>query len=486
MARLAFLLAAALLAAPFTAAAEDVLYARSSDGDCVEAVAASSVDQVQYFPAGYTLQGDVMSTEDDAVTVETAVGFSVTYYKNYKVVNNTLAGEVYVLYQCGTTLPDTLPQGAKVFQVPLASVSVPDTTPFAFINALGVADRVHSVSPYTTAPCGQQLVACNRTADGMMDLSNSTLVGETFAGVADAVVSTMSVAGPMGVAFNAVSDPGALHRAEWIKYLALFFNREALANALYNETSEAYVMHQEMAASAPDAPTVAWITHFVYGEEESYQISFDEYKMQLVEDAGGSTLNREDVLSIPGVAPASYSETDLAFSWADNTTFASKEEALAAFHDMLANVDVVIDETYSFDPATYTMDSFLAEYELDDEEFTFLANASVFRLDGLLSAAGGMDWFEGAVVAADKVLRDVLRAVHPTLVKNPGSYNWIRNIAAGEVPKVVSAAACDAISTCAITPKPICPYVSLCPDGSAATLLDGADSAACQYEPCKA
>ena len=40
--------------------------------------------------------------------------------------------------------------------------------------------------------------------------------------------------------------------------------------------------------------------------------------------------------------------------------------------------------------------------------------AQVFREDGLLSSALGLDWFEGAIVKPDLVLADFYSAFHPT------------------------------------------------------------------------
>lgn len=53
-----------------------------------------------------------------------------------QVVTNQLKNETYVLYQCGTPDPSTLtplPAGAKVFQIPLQSVSVADSTANNFL-----------------------------------------------------------------------------------------------------------------------------------------------------------------------------------------------------------------------------------------------------------------------------------------------------------------------------------------------------------------
>lgn len=42
-------------------------------------------------------------------------------------------GETYVLYQCGTPRPSNVPAGAKVFEMPLVSVSSDDTTAADFM-----------------------------------------------------------------------------------------------------------------------------------------------------------------------------------------------------------------------------------------------------------------------------------------------------------------------------------------------------------------
>ena len=84
--------------------------------------------------------------------VTSALGFSVQYFGNYKVVNNSIAGEVYVLYQCVTQQPPVsdFPPGTRFFQVPLTSVSSPETVPFAFMvrrRARLLGDRCRLLGP---------------------------------------------------------------------------------------------------------------------------------------------------------------------------------------------------------------------------------------------------------------------------------------------------------------------------------------------------
>ena len=106
------------------------------------------------------ISGLVSTYSAGALQVTVAKDFSVKYYDNYKVpskrrclcanpyfdkiaeylqvVSNTLVNETYVLVQCGTSSPaaDSLPLGAKTFQIPLVSVMAVDTVPLAFLVRL--------------------------------------------------------------------------------------------------------------------------------------------------------------------------------------------------------------------------------------------------------------------------------------------------------------------------------------------------------------
>lgn len=50
-----------------------------------------------------------------------------------------------MLYQCGTAAPaaESLPEGAKLFQIPLVSVSVPETVPYAAMVS------IYLLAPYS-------------------------------------------------------------------------------------------------------------------------------------------------------------------------------------------------------------------------------------------------------------------------------------------------------------------------------------------------
>lgn len=126
------------------------------------------------------------------------------------MLNNTLAGEAYTLTQCGVSVAaNELPSDARPFSIPLISLSLPETVPYAFLELLGVTDRVYDVSEYVVAPCGQRLVqSCNRVAPDSLSLNNATLLSSTIGAYTDGLVTSSNSAWPTQFTFSATEDPG--------------------------------------------------------------------------------------------------------------------------------------------------------------------------------------------------------------------------------------------------------------------------------------
>lgn len=452
-----------------------------------------------------------------------AAGFSVTYGDTYKVLSNSLANESYVLTQCGlSSAPSTVTSSATgSVSIPLTSVAVPETVSYAFLELLGVSDRVESVSEYVTAPCGQLLaLTCNKTApdDFYSYTANETWLAAEFGAKADAILSSsVGVAAPIAISFSAASAPTILARSAWIKYVGALFNLDNHANAIFDLITENYDRYAAAVVEALDAveagaaddlesderPTAAFTLYY----DSSYQISFASYKVDVIATAGGKNLNQTEIMALEGVTASPYDTTTATFAWGtDDAGFATEDEAREAFLNVLKDVDVLIDETYAVDPTLYDADAFFQTYGLNLvndsvlESLPFLeGNWSVYREDGLLSEALGLDWFEGAFARADLVLRDFVRAILGAEVAGTDEFTWIRTI--HETPVVVGPKDCTSASgitsideACDAEPSTICPYVTDCGDGDLAILPANASITntnslvvnSCQYAACSA
>lgn len=124
-------------------------------------------------------------------------------------------------------------RNATVFDTPSPRWSTGLTIPVSFLDKLGVVDRAVLVdATYMTNACMQLAIEDDSDFCAVRHLES---YDAGFAGLASALGSALhftdnfgtgATASPIDVSFDASSDPGMLQRAEWIKFVAAFFNRE--------------------------------------------------------------------------------------------------------------------------------------------------------------------------------------------------------------------------------------------------------------------
>jgi len=386
----------------------------------------------------------VKQAETDVVGADL---ISIEYGSNYKILTEKMSKELYVLTQCGSVPPtdaaiaDVLLRHAgykvKRFTIPLQSAASDSTVHLAFFEALGVQDRISYVNKYATGPCWQKALGCG----GLLNVS-------AHASQVDALFMDCSFGGSCtnvngqanGVHFSASQDPGPLRSAEHIKFIAAFFNKEKLASQLFAKTVTAYT---SASVSASTKPVVAWISYEAESawSKAKFVLSQASYKLKMVSDAGGANVNGTAVQAQMGsnmsMVAASSGKT---YSVMLSSFNGSKAKASAAFFAALSQVDVVIDEVYTFAPRSYTFDSFLTQMGLTkSSSLKFVKNKMVLRIDGIISENDGLDWYESRVAHPDWAVGGLARQLHTDMSK-PAKY--FRNIAKGEKPKVITKAMC--------------------------------------------
>lgn len=83
--------------------------------------------------------------------------------------------------------------------------------------------------------------------------------------------------------------------------------------------------------------TVAWIDLSYTGT--AFEVSYADYKLQFVRDAGGNVTNQTALAAMPNVTASAFSPTTVTFDWsADGGGFSNQSAAIAAFHKFLSNV----------------------------------------------------------------------------------------------------------------------------------------------------
>ncbi|CAE7817362.1 unnamed protein product [Symbiodinium sp. CCMP2592] len=431
-------------------------------GECLDSAAVTSGDVL--FPevsrVGVVPSAVVTQAESD---IQAAAFMSISYGQSFKIVTERFSKEQYVLTHCGMSQPSTAELDAlvpleagyqrKFLTIPLQRVIAGGTTVLGFLRRLGVQDRVSHIDQSATGPCWQKALSCNASFESSWggNATLRTLQMET----ADAVFMDCSGdcaalrAQQNAVHFPATKDNGNLHTAEYIKFIAAFFNLEAAANQFFDATVAAYTAN----AGQSNGPKVAWIEYNTWGALPSYRVSMATYRAQMVDGAGGRMVNASDLLAqgmavrdIVASNPAAGKVYILEIN-ASETTAATVAQTLM---NALSDVDIVVDETYAPTPRTYTFTSFLTGFHLtESSNLKFVKDRMVLRWDGTLSESDGLDWFESRVSSPDWAVEGLARYVKNDTSKQQ---KYFRNIATGEMPVVILASQCtDTLPACDAT-----------------------------------
>ncbi|KAJ2348014.1 hypothetical protein GGF43_004644, partial [Coemansia sp. RSA 2618] len=383
---------------------------------CSAAIAALLATSAFIAPALANESGCVTSYDSatdyfpDKVEVKHGAGFSITYTNNAKYIRNTVSGENYVLYQCGTPEPtdaSATPAGSlqvgnwtKVAAVPGKKVVLDSAPASAIMELLGVQDMVAASYKFfeVTSPCMQKrLAALPRIAQnfGTPATRRRSLVRRVSYDLANSdlqwTFTTYGMNDPRSFALNPESASDMLGKAEWIKFVAAFFNKESEANKLFADIEARYTAcKQRLAQGAKKTVGFARYNKVANGTVTSWTIDKPQgWIVQGMADAGLSA----------------YAGDTRAFTNA------------ADFYKAASDWDVLIDtsiEPLSHGGATIPLwQNLLSRYALDDQAnsasvkaLPFMASNAIYRSDLISSLQNATDYNEHLQIHVDTLLDD--------------------------------------------------------------------------------
>jgi iron complex transport system substrate-binding protein len=300
-----------------------------------------------------------------------------------------------VLLRCGAPMPDLAGDlaDAPVVITPLRSIFSASTTHNPMFDALGVVDRVTGVAnlDFTAneaildAAAAGQLIEFATT--GAIDVELVIDAGPDIfmtGGGDDTAYPLLRDAGIRVIANAEWLEPTLLGRAEWIKYVALFFDAEALAADVFDDIERSYLdATAAIAGIAPeDRPLVLAGSPF---QGVFYAPGGRSFTAQTIADAGGR------------------------YIFADND-----ETPSLAFPDLEPVLDAAAEASFWINAATGYRT--LADIEADEPRLAALPAVQagqVWNYDLLTSDSGGVGFFELGVLRPDLVLRDLIEIFHP-------------------------------------------------------------------------
>jgi hypothetical protein len=263
--------------------------------------------------------------------------------------------------------------------VPVKGVALGWSTPVPFFEQLDLMDKVKLADAgYTHSPCMHDAMKAGTIKDGSSSFA-SMAAAQTDVELVISGGPTWYTGGcscDKDVLFDGPSDDTPLGRAEWIKFIATFFNEEDRANLVFSREKSAYDATKALATAAAALyertkakKKCAWVN--------GLKVDMHPYKNTYCTDASMEPFS---------VTPDSGTTSK---------TYGSKADLATA----LADVDVIIDETYgSGDPATQFPDKASVLTHLG---ITLKEGAVLLRLDRELYDTGSSKnwaWTEGGVM----------------------------------------------------------------------------------------
>lgn len=337
--------------------------------------------------------------------IEYAKGFKLTNYPGYKeiVLEKTWPGSTeqrtYLLVPKGKPVPTHKPE-ALVVRTPIEKIVLMSTTAVPALEYLGVADCLVGFpqTDYISSEKTRQNIAKGKVKDlgsdlGMnmellLDLEPDLLVGFSVNGK-DSQLNQISRYGIPVVLNASWVETHPLGRAEWIKFMAAFFDKDKEAKAIFDEVKENYLAAKELAHKADSRPTVFAGTMYkeiwnVPGGESYVAQMLDDahadYLWKDTEQAGSLQLNFENVLE----------KAQHAQIWIDAGSFENRQQMQE------------MNERYTF--------------------FDAYQNGQVYTFSYKKGATGGSLYYELGPLRPDFILKDILWAVHPGLLADYEPY----------------------------------------------------------------
>jgi iron complex transport system substrate-binding protein len=335
------------------------------------------------------------------INLRYATAFSVEYHEDYKLLtvlrpwrdaNTTFT---YILLQRGAQPPaDT--GDAQVIEIPVRRMASLAATHLTYLDALDDLDALVAIgnAEYVNTPGVVQRLESGET----LAVGNGPDVNiESLLNLNPEMVTTLALGnsgkddyqmlmqrGIKTVVFSDFMEESPLGRAEWVKFIALFFNQEEQAEMIFSGVEERYLKMKELADSVETRPSVL-LGFEINGKwnmpgGKSYQASY-------VKDAGGDYLWAHDDTSgrIPLSFEAVFEKGSQADYWFDQSVgWRTAEDVLAA------------DPRY--------------------RNFQAFSSGRVYNNNARLNATGGNDYNALGLANPDLILADLISILHPDLL----------------------------------------------------------------------
>lgn len=335
-------------------------------------------------------------TPIDSLQLKYAEGFKINCFTGYKeviVYNPWVKGSVYARYYLVKDAGINTPNDGTKIKIPIQTLVSTSVTHFEFLSLL---DEIQTI----TGVCSPKIIY-NTEINRRFNVGKITDLGDAFSinvektlqlnpgavmmsgyNQNDPYAKRVSQAGIPVIFNNEWMETSLLARAEWIKFVAAFYDKEKLADSIFTLVDKRYNDLKVKAAGVKTKPTIMSGSDF---RGTWYMPAGRNFMSKLFADAGADYFYANDTtvgslpLSVESVLK-NFSQTDI---WL-NCNYNSVSELVRADSKNALFRPVKLNQVYNFNKRK------------------------------LLSSAN--DFWESAVARPDILLSDVIYMLHPEIL----------------------------------------------------------------------
>lgn len=305
----------------------------------------------------------------------------------------------YIMQQKGGIVPDSLKK-YTVLQVPLKSIVVTSTTHVPALELLGVentltgfptTDYISSINTRKRIDAGKVKdvgVNENLNTEIMIDLSPDAVVGFSISSN-NKTLSLLEQSG-LKVLYNGDwTEQSPLGKAEWIKFFGALYDKEDQANAIFDKIEEDYKAALSLAKNTGKKPTVLAGSMF---QGQWYVPQGKSWASLFLKDANADYL------------------------WKDSEGTGGLSLSFEMVLEKAENAE------YWIAPGQFSSLKEMTDANPHYAQFSAFKNKKVYSYGTKKGAKGGILYFEMGPTRPDLILKDMIKILHPELLKDHELY----------------------------------------------------------------
>ncbi len=331
---------------------------------------------------------------DSIVTNQYAEYFKIEYFEHYKKITVLNPWKENAVFDCYYLSKDSLPFSDGTFiQTPIKNVIATSCSLFEFFHLINETNKISGV-------CDIKRIY-NKEIQEKYQNKELDDVGSAFAINMEKVLRI----NPSAVFINGFNEDdqngnriksmniptiytiewvekNALARAEWIKFVAAFFDKEQYADSIFKEIEHNYNSSKALVSQIKQKPTILSGNSF---NGVWYLPGGKSFLAQLYNDAGGNFNYKND---------DSMGSLTLDF-----------ETILEYYHDADIWLNAVVNNRNE-----------LLNQEARLTYFKPIKENRVYNFNKRCTSTGGNDYWETAIARPDILLKDIISVIHPEIL----------------------------------------------------------------------